>query len=67
MIDRHTGARWFNRQPRWLRMLVYYLSGWQVIRMTIRHRNDVGLFAYTSEHTTYSWTRARRADKAGAV
>lgn len=59
-MNRYTCARWFNRRPRWLRDLVYELTGWQVIRTTITGHHSAGLFAYTTERTTYSWTRARK-------
>lgn len=59
-MNKYTGARWFKGLPRWIRTLVYDLTGWQVIRMTIRHRGDAGLFAYTSERIVYSWSRAKK-------
>lgn len=59
-MNRYTGARWFNGQPRWLRNLIYDLTGWQVQRMTITGHHDTGSFAYTTERTTYAWTRAKR-------
>lgn len=59
-MNRHSGARWFYSRPRWLQMLVYNLTGWQVQKMTIRRRHDAGLFAYTTERVTFSWSRARK-------
>jgi hypothetical protein len=53
-------ARWFNNQPKWLRTLVYDLTGWQVIRMTIKRNHSAGLFNYTTERNVYSWSRAKR-------
>lgn len=59
-MNRHAAARWFDRQPKWLRTLVYDLTGWQVIRMTIKHNHSAGLFNYTMERNSYSWSRAKR-------
>lgn len=58
-MNKYTGARRFKSLPRWIRTLVYNLTGWQVIRTSIRHRVDTGLFAYTSERMVYVWSRAK--------
>lgn len=59
-MSKYIGACWFKSLPRWIRTLVYNLTGWQVIRTSIRHRVDTGLFAYTSERMVYSWSRAKK-------
>jgi hypothetical protein len=62
-MDRHSGARWFYGLPSWIRTFVYDLTGWQVQKMTIRRNRDAGLFGYTTETTTYSWSKSRKIEK----
>lgn len=54
MIDPY----WFKNLPKWIRTLVYDLTGWQVISMKITEHKSVGLFDYSVTTKHYTWIRS---------